>query len=128
MRFQECNAFPGSPPSSTQGSCRACGIGRLREGDTGVILTDWWIDMEGMIVLCQACTAELGRLVPDPEKARLEGSLSDALDAVEKAVDENTRLRAVIVSQRDEFAMVPRAGSVIPVAARRPPVRAKARA
>ncbi len=126
MRFQTASAFPGHP-SSTSGSCRGCGIGRLREGDTGVVVTDWWIEGEGVIVLCEACTAELGRLVPDPEKARLEASLSDALDAVETAIAENTTLRAVIVAQRDEFALVPRAGSVVRTAGARK-VAAKQRA
>lgn len=109
MRFVEGNLL--GRPSSTPGSCRICGVGRLRVGEgvpdeTGYVLTEIWIDMEGVLVFCQTCTAELGRLVPDPEKARLEVALSEALDAVDAANAESAECRAIVASQRAELVLL----------------------
>lgn len=104
--------FPGNP-SSSPGSCRMCGVGRLRVGEgvpdeTGVVVTEIWIDMEGVIILCESCARELGSLVSDPEKALLETALSEALDAYEAAVLRADVLERIVQSQREELsAMAP---------------------
>lgn len=109
MRFIEGNLL--GRPSSTPGSCRICGVGRLRVGEgvpdeTGYVNTEIWVDMEGVIILCQTCTSELGRLVPDPEKARLEVALSEALNAVDAANAVAVECRAIAASQRAELALL----------------------
>ena len=96
--------FPGSP-SSTPGSCRFCGIGRLRDGDTGVVLTDNWIDRQGMIVLCEACAAEIGRTVPNHIAAALRDELEMAKAALYDAERKVEHLTDIIRAQRAEMAL-----------------------
>ena len=117
MRFA-VGTFPGNP-SSTPGSCRFCGIGRLRDGETGVVVTENWIDMEGVIILCEACAGELGRLVPNPEVARLEALLTDARFEL---MQSNTDLQSaldIIKSQRAEMMLTLPAPAPVKVAAKR---------
>ena len=56
MQFQ-----PG--PYRPTGKCRLCGATKLRDGETGVIVTAWWGE-EPAVVVCEACAADLGRLAP----------------------------------------------------------------
>lgn len=102
----ELGTFPGRP-SSTPGSCRFCGVGYLRAGETGVIVTDKWIDQEGVIVLCEACAAEVGRLAPNPEKAGLEAEVATVLANVAAKDALIAQLLGIVESQRAEMALVP---------------------
>lgn len=112
MRFA-LGTFPGDP-SSTPGACRSCGVGRLRAADespsgaaeTGVVVTDWWIDMEGVIVLCEACAAEIGRLVPSTEKDELLSLLQKSETRCGALAEKLTAAYDIVKSQRAELTLV----------------------
>lgn len=104
MRFA-VGTFPGRP-SSTPGSCRICGIGRLRDGETGVVVTDIWIDMEGVLVFCEACSAEFGRQVPNHRAAELEAALEIANGVIATVEAQRDAALDIVRAQRAEMVLV----------------------
>lgn len=97
--------FPGAP-SSSPGSCRQCGIGRLRDGETGVVVTEIWIEMEGVIVFCEACAAEYGRLVPNARIAELESIIARQRGHNDLLEQQRDNALEVVRAQRAEMTLV----------------------